>query len=389
MRDVIRTWFRPLVAGLGLSLPLLTSVSFGQAGSVHEYKTDDLSFSMMLPADWEVSQDTAGFDLFAEPKEKKLPTAENPVVADPNITVSASRNPMPIDEQALEKYSGQIFAGLQKVVGENAGLEIFLKKVVDVNDSRKGLLYYVRYKKGKFDVFNAIMVVSSETHVFRVTLTDYGVSFDANLDKYFPFMSSINIGASQIVRPSLLEVAIPWIAGCLGLIIVLFVSRMVMHSLAQGRLSEALSESVSEQAYSSYPQSKPVDFKGSVVDFKGTEVKSDYDPEFRESSEMSRFHGEGDMTEVPLSQAMGSQSRVSDSMIRRSVSDPESEYGDPSAVPSAAGAQHSKHQRSQAKSAPAQKAKAPARQSEHGSEGSAYSPGTSFGFTRAPEDDDV
>jgi hypothetical protein len=368
------------VAGLALSLPLLTSVSFGQAGSVHEYKKDDLSFSIMLPEDWEVAQNTAGFDLFAEPKVKKLPTAENPVVADPNITVSGSRNPMPIDEQSLEKYSGQIFAGLQKVVGENAGLEIFLKKVVDVNDSRKGLLYYVRYKKGKFDVFNAIMVVSSETHVFRVTLTDYGVSFDANLDKYFPFLSSINIGPTQIIRPSLLEVAIPWIAGFLGLIIALFVSRMVMHSLAQGRLSEALSESVSEQAYSSYPQSKP-------VDFKGTEVKSDYDPEFRESSERSRLHGDGDMTEVPLSQAMGSQSRVAESMTRRSVSDPESEYGDMSAVPSAAGTQHSKHQRSQAKSAPAQKSKAQARQSEHGSKGS--SPGTSFGFTRAPEDDEV
>jgi hypothetical protein len=368
------------MVGLGLSLPLLTSVSFGQAGSVHEYKKDDLSFSIMLPEDWEVSQNTAGFDLFAEPKEKKLPTAENPVVADPNITVSASRNPMPIDEQSLEKYSGQIFAGLQSVVGESAGLEVFLKKVVDVNDSRKGLLYYVRYKKGKFDVFNAIMVVSSETHVFRVTLTDYGVSFDANLDKFFPFMSSINIGNTQMIRPSLLEVYIPWIAGFLGLIIVLFVGRMIMHSFAQGRLSRALSESVSEQAYSSYPTSK-------AVDFKTSEVKSDYDPEFRQSSEMSRFHGDGDMTEVPLSQAMGSQSRVSESMTRRSVSDPESEYGDISAVPSAAGTQHSTHQKVQGNNAPSQKSKASARQSAHGSEGS--SPGTSFGFTRAPEDDDA
>jgi hypothetical protein len=387
MRNLIRSWALPLVVGLGLSLPLLTSVAFGQAGSVHEYQKDDLSFSIMLPADWEVSQNTAGFDLFAEPKEKKLPTAENPVVADPNITVSASRNPMPIDEQSLERYSGQIFSGLQSVVGENAGLEVFLKKVVDVNDSRKGLLYYVRYKKGKFDVFNAIMVVSSETHVFRVTLTDYGVSFDANLDKFFPFMSSINIGNTHMIRPSLLEVYIPWIAGFLGLIIVLLVGRMLMHSLAQGRLSQALSESVSEQSYSSYPQSKPVDFKGSIIDFKGTAVKSDYDPEFRASSEMSRFQSDADLTEVPLSQAIGSQSRVSESMTRRSVSDPETEYGDMSAVPTAAGTQHSKHQKSQVNNAPSQKSKASARHSAHGAEGS--SPGTSFGFSKAPEDDDA
>lgn len=391
MRSLLKIGAQLLLLGLGLALPMVASQAFAQAGSLHEYKKGDLNFSIMLPVEWEVTENSGGFDLFAEPKVKKLPTAENPIVADPNITVTVSRNPMPIDEQSLQKYASQIVTGLQKVVGESAGLEVFLKKIVDVSDSRKGLLYYVRYKKAKFEVFNAILVVSSETHLFRVALTDYEVSFDANLDKYFAFMSSINIGSTQIIRPTLLESATPWIAGFLGLTILLFVIRMLMHSMAQGKLSAALSESLSEQSYSAHPLSRP-------VDFKGNEVKSDYDPEFRQSTERSRFQNEGELTEVPLSQAMGSQSRVSESRTRRSVSDPESEFGDLSAIPSAVAPQHSSqhltqsaiHRKGQGQGAPSQSltTKAPpSKQSEQGTKGSV--PGTSFGFSRSLDDDEV
>lgn len=284
------------------------------------YQNEGLSFSILVPEDWDAQLDTNGFEVFAEPIEKAKPTDSNPVVADPNLTVTVSRNPMPIDQESLETYAAQMQAGLGKSLGESAGLEVFLKKTVDLPEERTGLLYYLRYKKGSFDVYNAVLVVSSDTHLFRVTLTDYEVGFDANLEMVFPFMASIDIGPGRIERESLLEVLAPWLAVALALFLLAAGLHMLRMRMARENLTGSLEDSILEQKSSRDPVVKS-------VSFKSTQAEADYDPVFRESSNPSHYNGEGDFSEVPLSAAMGSGSFSlgAETGSTGSVTDPETE----------------------------------------------------------------
>jgi hypothetical protein len=379
MHSCLYNQTRFLIAAL-VGLSALLSAGFGWAaasGVSHDYEltTEDevLKFSITLPADWDVLKDSGGFELFAEPKVKAVPTPANPVVADPNITVTASRNPMPIDEQALEPYAQQIILGLQRTLGDEAGLEVFLKRIVDVGESRQGLLYYLRYKKGSFDVFNAVLVISSASHIFRVTLTDYQTTFDKNLETLFPFMASIDIGPTQLKRPSLSEILTPWIAGFLGLTVCFFLGRLLMRRLASSRFSEDLSESMDEVKYSVHP----------LTSGRGNQQEN-FDSSFGRSSEASRFEGGTDLTEVPLSQAVAASSvsahshrgsAFSDVQLSnasaapgRSVTDPESEFGELSAIP-----------------APSRTAPKSNRSASRAAKD--YPPDSEFGFTRSPDDD--
>lgn len=363
-----------------LPVPARANVS----GVMHEYELANdeevLKFTITLPENWDVKKDSGGFEFFAEPKDKIQPTAENPIVADPNVTVTASRNPTPIDELSLEPYAQQMIAGLQKSVGEEAGLEVFLKRVVDVNPARKGLLYYIRYKKGSFDVYNAVLVVSSAKHVFRVTLTDYQTTFDANLEKLYPFMSSIDVGPTQLVRPSLAEILMPWVSGFLALVVVFLGSRAVMQRLASSRLRDDLGESFDESRYSTHGFGRGA----------ARESEREYDSAFRESSEASRLESSATMTEVPLSQAIAAHSRNTGSSGGRSlagrsahsqflnhtatsgvrsVTDPETEVGDFSGAPI--------------------KSHAGAKSPKNSSVANGYPPNSEFGLTRAPDDDEA
>ena len=292
-------------------------------GVLSEYASEGLNFSIVFPEDWDVVQNVSGFEVFAEPKEKAVPTASNPVVADPNIAVAVSKNPMPIDEESLEKYAIQMVLGLQKSLGESAQPEVFLKRMIEIKNQRPALLYYIRYKKGKFEVYNAIVVASTDTHLFRVTLTDYAVSFDANLEKLFPYVSTLDVGAGQAVRPDILSVATPWIGGAIAFLIFMLVLQVVRNRLFQSSISANLAHSSRDEGSSARAHSR-------AVEFKGHEVDEDYDPEFRQSSESSRFDGDDQFTEVPLSQAIGSGAAGSHIGYasrhgRGSVADPETE----------------------------------------------------------------
>lgn len=290
----------------------------GVQGVQLKYQNEGLSFSILVPEDWDAQMDSNGFEVFAEPKEKIKPSDSNPVVADPNLTVTVSRNPMPIDQESLETYAAQMQTGLVKSLGESAGLEVFLKKTVDLPEKRTGLLYYLRYKKGSFDVYNAVLVVSSDTHLFRVTLTDYEVGFDANLEKVFPFMASIDVGPGKVERESLLEVLSPWLAAGVAVFLLAAGLHMIRHRFSQEKLSGSLEESIHEQKTSRVPFMKPVFFKSS-------QNEEDYDPEFRETSNQSRYNeADGDFSEVPLSAAIGSGSLTPRSGTG-SVTDPETE----------------------------------------------------------------
>jgi hypothetical protein len=392
-KSLLMSWApRALIAGCGLVWVAFDSVAVATPGTaavsqqnsgmgvVHSYEMtaedETLKFSITLPEGWQVSKDTGGFRMFAEPSIKAQPTAQNPVVADPNITVSASRNPMPIDELSVEPYAQQIIAGLQRVVGESANLEIFLRKLVDVSDDRKGLLYYVRYKKGSFDVFNAVLVVSSATHLFRVTLTDYETTFDKNLEAIFPFMASIDVGTSSVVRPSLTETLTPWVGAFLALVVVFLGSRLIMHRLAQSQGGDEIGESDEDTRYSVHPMSQPASMASKADG-------SEYDASFGKSSAASRFgQGAADYTEVPLSQAIAGSSGVAMSghasvAPGRSVTDPESEFGELSGAPAKSYARQASsvaHGKSRAASQNAPK-------SEYDKSG--------FGFSRGPDDDDL
>ncbi len=321
MLNKFRTKLLTLLAIQSICLLFSSAVAQeGASGVVVDYQKEGLSFSAVFPENWTVEKDVNGFELFAEPTEKKEPTASNPVVADPNLSIATSRNPMPIDEEALEVYENQMKTGLTQAVGEKAGLDIFLKRVVDLTDTRKGLLYYLKYKKGDFDIYNAVLVLSTDTHLFRVTLTDYEVGFDSNLETLFPFMAAIDVGQGHVVRDSLIVVLSPWLAGALAFFVLVFAIHMLRHRVSQGKLSGALDESIQEQSTARVPFWKPIFFRGS-------EKEEDYDSEFRETSNQSRYGDQDDFTEVPLSEAMGSGSFPSMSSTGNagSVTDPETE----------------------------------------------------------------
>jgi hypothetical protein len=318
--------FLSVAVAMSVSSLLTSNGSAQMQGGVQgvqlRYQNEGLSFSILLPEDWDAQMDSNGFEVFAEPKEKVQPTESNPVVADPNLTVTASRNPMPVDEEALEPYAAQMQVGLIKTLGENSGLEIFLKKAVDLPEDRTGLLYYLRYKKGSFDVYNAVLVVSTDTHLFRVTLTDYEVGFDANLERLFPFMASIDVGPGKMMRESLVIVLAPWLAAGLALLMLLGGFHALRSRLSQSKLTESLEESMHEQTSSQAPHKEPLFFKSG-----GNE--QEYDPEFNETYNQSRYGGhENEFSEVPLSEAIGSRSQTAGpgrGPGRGSVTDPETE----------------------------------------------------------------
>jgi hypothetical protein len=204
----------------------------------------------------------------------------------------------------------------------------------------------------------------------------------------------------------------PWVAGFLGFVVLAIGAQALMHRLSQSRLREDVSESVHEGRFSTHPFTSP-------ATFRGNEQGQDYDPDFRESSEASRFGGGGDMTEVPLSQAMSAGSGGFGAR-NRSVSDPESEFGEISgADPSSYASSRSTHsevnsvrkesqsrmpqpQSSMSSASVPRKSKASfgqpstahqtrnqAKSSAARTEGNGYASDSEFGFTRGPEDDNV
>jgi hypothetical protein len=183
------------------------------------YDDPERGFTMQVPADWKVQRDFAGYNAFMEPTIKVQPTAENPVVADPNMSVIVRREPIPIDQRSLEDYAREIVVKFTEANGE-AGLQIFSKNIVDLPGGKKGLLYYLTYQKNGYDVVQAILVMSNAKAMYRVSLTDYKVGFDRNLERYFPVMASLQVEGEPPRRVESWEPFVPFAAAGVGIVAV-------------------------------------------------------------------------------------------------------------------------------------------------------------------------
>lgn len=166
----------------------------------YQHKEPGLEFTIQVPPLWLVEAGMAGYAAALKPSAKaqrlKLPGR---IVADPTITIAASRKPVKFDAESLDKNASDIEEKFIKANGRGTDFQIFQRNIVnDLPDGNKGLLYYVSYKTDGVEVGQAILITGHEGARFRVTLSDHRMNFDRNLELYYPFMTSIKFQA----RPS-------------------------------------------------------------------------------------------------------------------------------------------------------------------------------------------
>lgn len=232
-----------VVSVVGLSTTVIAAQAQSEVSVIDfEYPDPEKGFGMQVPSDWKIEKDYSGYAVFMEPKEKIMPTAENPVVADPNITVSATRDPMFIDEENLEAYATELQEKFTAFNGAS-DLQIFQKSIAkNLPGDKQGLLYYLTYRKNGFDVVSAILIMSNEKVRYRVTLTDYKVGFDKNLERYYPIMASLAVKGNAPVRVTPLQQAIPWLSVLGGLILLIGGGRFVVGKRARSKLERFTAE---------------------------------------------------------------------------------------------------------------------------------------------------
>lgn len=205
------------------------------------------SFRMQVPADWNVKENFGGYALFMEPKEKAVATAEQPIVADPNISVAVVNDPKHIDEQGLEDYAKEIETKFRASNGSNNEFNIFAKHLLtDLPDGKRALMYYITYINNGVDVGSTILLMSNSENMYRVTYTDYRVTYEKNFERFYPIMASLQINGTPPEREFFLKPVIPYFVG-IGLIILVFAilrQRKVQHM--KRILREAESESLED-----------------------------------------------------------------------------------------------------------------------------------------------
>lgn len=194
---IIASTFCPLSATGAERQPNDMSVS-AESGQFYHHKEPGLEFTIQVPPLWLVEAGLAGYAAALKPSAKaqrlKLP---GKIVADPKITIAASRKPIKFDAESLEKNASDLEEKFIKANGSRTKFQIFQRNIVnDLPDGNKGLLYYVSYTTDGVEVGQAILITGHEGARFRVTLSDHRMNFDRNLDRYYPFMTSIKFQAA-------------------------------------------------------------------------------------------------------------------------------------------------------------------------------------------------
>jgi hypothetical protein len=164
----------------------------GTAGQF-SFAEPGLEFSIQVPPLWVVQGGMAGYAAVLKPSAKaprlKLPGG---VVADPTITIAASKKSIEFDAASLEKNAAEIEQKFIEANGKGTEFQIFQKNIVeDLASGRKGLLYYVSYKTDAAEVAQAVLMTGHQGARYRITLSDHKANFDRNLELYYPFMVSI------------------------------------------------------------------------------------------------------------------------------------------------------------------------------------------------------
>lgn len=255
-----------------------TASSGGAVSAIeYEYKDPLKSFKMLVPADWSVQENFGGYALMLEPKVKLVPTADNPLVANPTMTVSVSANPIPIDEVELASFEKEIREKFVQTNGES-DLNIFSKSLMDnLPGGKRGLLYYYSYKKNGLDVVSAMLIMSNKTHRYRVILTDYKVCFSLNLERYFPIMSSLAIDGLPILRTSYLDFSLPIL-----LILALLIGVFTIIRLVQLRRQRMLLDG-------DLDLSSPKEWDDDPPEFEGMEKDEDTEFESKKFTEKTKI----------------------------------------------------------------------------------------------------
>lgn len=263
------------------------------AGIDFAYEDPARAFHIIQPADWDAKKDYLGYAVYMEPKVKIAPTNDNPVVADPNLTVAVTRRPNPvyIDKNGLEEYSNEIAAKFKETNRSGEDFQIFSKTFLEtLPGGKKGFLYYITYKKNGFDVMSAILVRATGNLLYRVTFTDYKVGFDKNLEKYFPVMASLTFEGEPAERENELLNWLP-LAGLAAAVFSVFAAlRWVSGRSVRNAISGA-DGSLDDDG----PDTKST--SDSVVFAPVSKPKSDgYFP----TSEVSEFENESSVAQTPV-----------------------------------------------------------------------------------------
>lgn len=179
------------------------------------------SFKMQVPNDWNVKEDFGGYALFMEPKVKTQPTAENPIAADPNITVAVVNTPKFIDDRGLDDYAKEIEQKFRLTNGGSNDFNIFAKNLLtDLPGGKRALMYYTTYTNNGVDVGSTIVLMSSEKYMYRITYTDSRVMYEKNFEKFYPVMISLDFPGATPEREPFFVPLIPYVSVVLVIVII-------------------------------------------------------------------------------------------------------------------------------------------------------------------------
>lgn len=254
--------------------------SLAESGQFYQHKEPGLEFSIQVPPLWLVEPGLAGYAAALKPSAKakrlKLP---GKLVADPAITIAASRKPIKFDNESLDKNASDIEEKFIKANGSGTNFQIFQRNIVsDLPLGKKGLLYYISYKTEGVEVGQAILITGNEGARFRVTLSDHRLNFDRNLELYYPFMTSIEFQAKPSVEKNsnfTMDFAL-WGVGVV-------LSGVVIGLIARNRRSRSGASSVRRKPASRASRNQSVTELSSQVSQFSTNVSSAFGQELSES----------------------------------------------------------------------------------------------------------
>lgn len=279
-----------------------------------KYQNPEKSFQMQVPSDWDVKTDFNGYEVFMEPKVKLQPTPENPVVADPNITVKVLNKTVYLDDQGLNDYEKEIYEKFTEANGQGNEFQIFQKNLFEINPQRKAFLFDITFKRNGYEVFQTILVTATEGRMYRLTLTDYKLFFDKNRERYFPILASVAIDGPAPVRVPFYMAYLPWAIGLVVVLVGLFVARMIWRRSAEsGYASSSGDTDYSDQPHSTYGGQSYVsgtsEYKSESLSSIGSVYQSQPSKDVKDKAAASEPLASEftQLGSLPLSQAVGSE----------------------------------------------------------------------------------
>jgi len=160
--------------------------AFTSDGSVIEIPKADAKITP--PKNWEVNLNSPGLSaVFQEPElsetemsniEKNLKKDETAKTYRRNMSIAVMHHPSPIDSKRAEQLEEEI----RKTLGERSiisNLEFMEHKFFDFKNAKDGIVMYVRFKMGEFDMMQMYVLVSGEDKHYLMTYSDLAERFSS------------------------------------------------------------------------------------------------------------------------------------------------------------------------------------------------------------------